>query len=58
MVVFLMDLPSLLINGTVIHITANFNIDFTFVVISIVFFLLSYIFQYGEELQQLSDETL
>ncbi len=58
MLVFLMDLPGLLINGTVIHITANFNFDFTFVVISIVFFLLSYIFQYGEELQQLSDETL
>lgn len=34
------------------------SLDTTFLIIAAVFFLLSYIFQYGEELQKLSDETL
>lgn len=34
------------------------SLDTTFLVIAAVFFLLSYIFQYGAELQKLSDETL
>lgn len=58
MLIFLLKLPTLLIGNTVTHVSANFTFDFTFLIISGVFFLLSYIFQYGEELQQLSDETL
>lgn len=34
------------------------SLDTTFLLIAAVFFLLSYIFQYGAELQKLSDETL
>ncbi len=34
------------------------NIDFTYLILAAVFFLLSYIFKYGEELQHLSDETI
>ena len=33
-------------------------VDLTFLVISAIVFLFSYIFRYGEELQRLSDETL
>jgi len=58
MLVFLLDLPSLLISDTITHVSGNFVLNLDFLVISAVFFLLSYIFQYGEELQQLSDETL
>ena len=34
------------------------RIDATFIIVSLVLFLLSFIFRYGETLQQLSDETL
>lgn len=34
------------------------HLDPTFIIIAFVLFLCSYIFRYGEELQQLSDETL
>ena len=34
------------------------NLPFARVLVSAVLMLLSYIFRYGEELQQLSDETL
>ena len=58
MVVFALDLPSLLISEKVVHVGGNFVFDLTFLAISAVFLLLSYIFHYGEELQTLSDETL
>lgn len=35
-----------------------FQVDYTFLLAAAVFFLLSWVFRYGEELQQLSDETL
>ena len=41
---------------TKVELTAS--LDTTFLIIAAVFFLLSYIFQYGAELQKLSDETL
>ena len=34
------------------------QVDLTFLIIAFILFLCSYIFRYGEELQQLSDETL
>lgn len=44
--------------GTIQSITANFNMDLTFLVVFFCLFLMSYIFRYGEELQQQVDETL
>lgn len=56
--VFVYDLPGLLISEKISHVGGMFQVDLTFVVYWAVLFLLSYIFRYGEELQQLSDETL
>lgn len=39
-------------------ITVEYTIDLWFVVVFIILQLMSYVFKYGEELQQLSDETL
>ena len=44
--------------GTIQSITANFQIDLTFLVVFFILLLVSYIFRYGEELQQQVDETL
>lgn len=48
--------------GVKIHVVTSVelsaSLDTTFLLIAAVFFLLSYIFQYGAELQKLSDETL
>lgn len=51
-------ITELFISKTITHVTVNFDVDFTFLAISAVLLLLSYVFQYGEELQTLSDETL
>ena len=56
--VFVYDLPGLLISEKISHVGGVFQVDLTFVVYWAVLLLLSYIFRYGEELQQLSDETL
>ena len=42
----------------ILSITANYNIDLTFLIFFFVLLLMSHIFRYGAELQQLSDETL
>ena len=55
---FVYDLPSLLISDKITHIDINYTIDVSFLVVSGILLLLSYIFRYGSELQQLSDETL
>ena len=48
-----------LFQGSVItDVDFLFQLDYTFLLIAAVFFLLSWVFQYGEELQQLSDETV
>lgn len=52
------DLPGILISEKISHVTVNYSFDFTFLLYSAVLLLLSYVFRYGEELQQLSDETL
>ena len=52
------DLHLLLLSEKVSHVEFMFVFDFSFLVIYGVLLLLSYIFRYGEELQQLSDETL
>lgn len=56
--VFVYDLPGLLLSDKIIHVGGMFNVDLTFLICWAVLLLLSYVFRYGEELQQLSDETL
>ena len=58
MTVFVYDLPGLLISEKISHVTGMFKIDLTFLIYWAILSLLSYVFRYGEELQQLSDETL
>ena len=56
--VFVYDLPQLLINEKIVHVDGMFQVDLTFLIYWAILLLLSYVFRYGEELQQLSDETL
>ena len=58
MTVFVYDLPGLLISEKVTHVGGMFSVDLTFLVYWAILLLLSYVFHYGEQLQQLSDETL
>ena len=58
MMVFVYGLPDLLISEKIPHITASFQVDLTFLIYWAILMLLSYVFQYGQQLQQLSDETL
>ena len=58
MTVFVYDIPGLLVSEKITHVAAMFKIDLTFLVYWAILMLLSYVFRYGEELQQLSDETL
>ena len=58
MTVFVYNLPSLLISEKITHVTGMFKLDLTFLVYWAILMLLSYVFRYGESLQQLSDETL
>lgn len=51
-------LDTLIISDKVTRLEVNASFDLSVLVIPLVFFLLSYIFRYGAELQQLSDETL
>lgn len=46
------------LNGTFKSITINYTFDLSFLIIFFILLLMSYIFQYGEELQQQVDETL
>jgi len=52
------DLAAIADGGAVQSITANYTFDLSFLVLFFVLILMSYIFRYGSELQQLSDETL
>lgn len=56
--VFVYDLPALLLSEKITHIGGMFSVDLTFLVYWAILLLLSYVFRYGEALQQLSDETL
>ena len=58
MTVFVYDLPGLLISEKISHVGGMFQVDLAFIVYWAILLLLSYVFRYGEELQQLSDETL
>ena len=52
------DLHLLLLSEKISHVDFLFTFDFSFLLVSGILLLLSYVFRYGEELQQLSDETL
>ena len=52
------DLHLLLLSEKISHTDFHFTFDLSFLVVSGILLLLSYVFRYGEELQQLSDETL
>ena len=56
--VFVYDLPGLLVSDKITHVGGMFNVDLSFLIYWAILLLLSYVFRYGEELQQLSDETL
>ena len=55
---FVYDLPGLLISEKITHVGGMFQIDLNFVIFWAIFTLLSYVFSYGQQLQQLDDETL
>ena len=52
------DLTSLLLSDAITAVTVSYEVNFTFVGIFLILRLLASVFQYGTELQQLSDETL
>jgi hypothetical protein len=52
------DLTVLLNHDVVSGYSYNGTFDCSFIIAAVILFLLSYIFQYGEELQRESDETL
>ena len=52
------DLHLLLLSEKITHVEFMFNFDLSFLAVWTILLLLSYIFRYGEELQQLSDETI
>ena len=56
--VFVYDLPGLLLCDKIVHISGMFKVDLTFLFYWAFLLLLSYVFRYGEDLQQLSDETV
>lgn len=53
-----LDVLALFREGVVDHIRIMSSFDVNFIFIAFILYLLSYVFKYGEELQQLSDETL
>ena len=52
------DVYTLFDASKVSGITVNFRYDLTFLLVSMILELLSFVFRYGEELQRQSDETL
>ena len=52
------DLDMLIMHEMIPHAEFQFSMDLGFLVVWGILLLLSYVFRYGEELQQLSDETL
>lgn len=53
-----LELYSLIDSGRVERMIIGADMDFTFVAVFFLLLLFSYVFQYGAELQKLSDETL
>ena len=51
-------LSELFLDSTITKVTFHHQWDNTYLIVAVVVFVLSAVFRYGEELQQLSDETL
>lgn len=51
-------ISAVILQDTVTGITYSHTYDVTFVIMAVVFFLASYVFRWGEELQRQADETL
>lgn len=52
------NLSELFLSDKITRVTIDYTFTTSFILYAVLLFLLSYIFQYGGELQQLSDETL
>lgn len=52
------DFHALFSNPDIVAVNINSNLNLTFIAIAAIILLVSYIFEYGEALQQESDETL
>lgn len=52
------DLANVIVNDQITHISITNVFDLSFLFIAGILLLLSYVFRYGEELQNLSDETV
>ena len=52
------DLANVMVNDQISHISVTNFFDLSFLFVAGILLLLSYIFLYGEQLQQLSDETV
>lgn len=55
---FAYDFPTLFLNDSIIDCRMELNFKLDFLIVFFILMLLSCIFEYGQELQQLSDETL
>jgi len=56
--IFVYDLPGLLLSEKISRIEGSIQVDLSFLIYWAILMLLSYVFQHGQQLQQLSDETL
>ena len=52
------DFSTLFLNDHIIGVKLNLEMDMGFVILALIWYMLSCIFRYGEELQKQSDETL
>lgn len=52
------DLAAFADSGAVRSITANYTLDLSFLIVFFLLLLIAHVFNYGTELQQLSDETI
>lgn len=52
------DFSTLFLNENITHVTMNMEFDLGFAVLALIWYMLSCVFRYGEELQKQSDETL
>ena len=52
------DLEALFLSDKITQVSSSYSFNLNFVLYAVLLFLLSWIFEYGSELQQLSDETL
>lgn len=52
------NLGELFLSDKITRVSTSYSFSLTFILYAVILFLLSWIFEYGGELQQLSDETL